>query len=341
MKQTSGKVEKKSIVFVAQAFITACAVIATSGCEDGLQMTGGDSLTPELRAEALNILHNGLIDPNPLIRVNTIEIVAATNQIRLMPNVQRLLQDPSAPVRFAAALGVGDMRYAPAEITIREMLTDQDGNVRIAAAYALTKLGHERYSEHLRQAITTKDQTVRANAALLLGKSGDRSALNRLYWALRDKDSDDRVVMVAAESIAMLGDEQIYSKLWTMLISAYADDRAFGIEAMAALGTEQAKNAIITMLDDNILEVRLTAAQQLGKLGDTIGESKVLEVFKKNMALSMDEQGRERVMVLTALAIGEIRTDTLTGYLPQLLQDPSKFVRLATAKAILQYAAKI
>jgi hypothetical protein len=67
----------------------------------------------------------------------------------------------------------------------------------------------------------------------------------------------------------------------------------------------------------------------------------VLEVFKKNVALGMDEQGRERVMVLTALAIGEIRTDTLAGYLPQLLQDPSKFVRLSTAKAVLQCAAKI
>jgi HEAT repeat protein len=233
------------------------------------------------------------------------------------------------------------MRYAPAEITIREMLTDQDGNVRIAAAYALTKLGYERYSEHLRQAITTEDQTVRANAALLLGKSGDRSALNRLYWALRDKDSDDRVVMLAAESIAMLGDEQIYPRLWTMLISAYADDRAFGIEAMAALGTEQAKNAIITMLNDSVLEVRLAAAKELGRLRDPIGEPIVLEVFKKNVTLGMDGQGRERVMVLTALAIGEIRTDTLTGYLPQLLQEPSKFVRLATAKAILQYAAKI
>jgi HEAT repeat protein len=345
MKHTQGKVEKsikkKSIVFIAGILLTVCIIISTSGCENGLQMVPGDGWTPELHAEALNILHKGLIDPNPLIRVNTIEIIAATNQVRLMPSVQRLLQDSSAPVRFAAALGVGDMRYSPAEITIRQMLTDQDGNVRIAAAYALTKLGYERYSEHLRQAITTKDQTVRANVALLLGKSGDRSALNRLYWALRDKDSDDRVVMVAAESIARLGDEQIYSKLWTMLISAYADDRAFGIEAMAALGTEQAKNAIITMLNDNILEVRLTAAQHLGKSGDTIGESKVLEVFKKNVALGMDEQGRERVMVLTALAIGEIRTDTLAGYLPQLLQDPSKFVRLSTAKAVLQCAAKI
>jgi hypothetical protein len=90
------------------------------------------------------------------------------------------------------------------------------------------------------------------------------------------------------------------------------------------------------MLDDNVPEVRLTAARQLGKFGETIGEPKVLEVFKKNLTLSMDEQGRERVMVLTALAIGEIRTNAIVGYLPQLMRDPSQFVRLAAAKAVLQ-----
>mgnify|MGYP001110137148 CR=1 FL=1 len=53
--------------------------------------------------------------------------------------------------------------------------------------------------------------------------------------------------------------------LWTRLISAYADDRVMGIRAMGALGTPEAKNALTTMLDDPVPEVRLAAAEQVGR----------------------------------------------------------------------------
>jgi HEAT repeat protein len=109
---------------------------------------------------------------------------------------------------------------------------------------------------------------------------------------------------------------------------------------MGALGTEQAKGALITMLDDGVLEVRLAAAEQLGKFQDPIGEAKVLEVFTKNLAVGLDREGVERVNVLTALAIGQIGTKSLTKYLPQLLKDESKFVRIAAAKAALQCAMR-
>ena len=45
----------------------------------------------------------------------------------------------------------------------------------------------------------------------------------------------------------------------------------------------EAKNALIRMLDDDILEIRLAAAEQLGVFKDPIGEVKVLEVFEKNL----------------------------------------------------------
>src|SRR3972149_6469290 len=124
------------------------------------------------------------------------------------------------------------------------MLRDKERNVRIGASYAMVKLGHPEYSQVLLKAITSSNQTVRANAALLLGKTGDKSAINTLYWALKQKDSDDKVLFQATESIAMLGDEQIFPKLWAMLISSYADDRVMGIKAMGQLKTIQAKNAI-------------------------------------------------------------------------------------------------
>ncbi|MBN1508869.1 MAG: hypothetical protein JW955_18625, partial [Sedimentisphaerales bacterium] len=187
---------------------------------------------------------------------------------------------------------------------------------------------------------SSEDQTVRANAALLLGKSGQKDALRFLYWTLQRPDSADKVVFQALESIAMQRDERIYRKLWSRLISKYADDRLLGIRAMGALGTQQAKNAITTMLDDSVLEVRLAAAEQLGRLGEPIGEARVAEVFTKNLLADMDAEGQRRVKVLCALAIGEIGSESLGKYLPQLLRDSSTPVRLAAARAVMRRSAR-
>jgi HEAT repeat protein len=200
----------------------------------------------------------------------------------------------------------------------------------------LIKLGSYSDAEPLCRAVSSSDQTVRANAALLLGKLGDRKNVKFLYWALQNKDSQDKVRFQAAEAIAMLGDERIYPKLWAMLISTYADDRVMGIKAMGALATADAKNAVITMLKDDVPEVRLAAAEQLGVLGNPVGESEVLDLYRMNVIAKMPPEDAEYVKVSTALAIGRIGTPAVIRYLPQLLEDPSKRVRIAAAKAVFQ-----
>ncbi len=320
----------------------SCTMLLLLGCEQTAQPRIASTPPPpvvaggNLSGLARQIVLNGLTDPDPQIRANAIEVAATTGQVLLMPRVHRLLADEAVPVRFLTILAVGDLEYGLAKNDIARLLEDPNPNIKIAAAYAMLKLGRPEYYKLISNAVASTDQTVRANAALLLGKSGRQEGLRFLYWTLQREDSDDKVILQAAESIAMLHDHRIYPKLWTRLISAYADDRVIGIRAMGALATEQAKNALVTMLDDPVPEVRLAAAEQLGKLGDPIGEEEVLEVFQKDLTKGMDAQGQERIKTLAALAIGEIGTDKLTKYLPPLLQDPSKKVRLAAAKAALR-----
>jgi HEAT repeat protein len=90
-----------------------------------------------------------------------------------------------------------------------------------------------------------------------------------------------------------------------------------------------------TQLSDQVLEVRLVAAGQLGKLGYKTGEPEVLEVFTKNLTGGMDRQGAEQVNSLAAQAIGQIKTPELTKYLPKLMKNESKLVKLAAARAVL------
>jgi len=294
----------------------------------------------DLPTQAEQIVLDGLADAAPQIRANAIEVVASTRQLRLMPKVQKLLADQVVPVRFAAILAVGDLGFAQAKDDVAPLLNDPNPNIKIAACYTMSRLGQPQYYKDICTAVASSDQSVRANAALLLGKSGQKDGIRFLYWTLQRDDSSDMVILQTAEAIAMLGDHRIYPKLWTRLISAYADDRVIGIRAMGALGTDEAKNAIVTMLDDPVPEVRLAAAEQLGKFGDSGGEAEVLAVFEKKLTAGMDAQGQERVKTLAAIAMGEIDTKAAAKYLPELLQDPSKTVRLAAAKAVLRRAIK-
>jgi HEAT repeat protein len=330
---------KKVAASIIYALFFMCVPFFVCGCGDSSQSTLGDFYVTNIaspQAEAYRIIQNALDDTNPVARVNAIEVIATTGQFKLMPKVQRLLQDEFIPVRFAAALAVGDMRYSQAKNLLNPLLKDKDVNVIIAASYAMGRLGSAEYFEVVRKAINSNDQTVRANAAFLLGRAGDKSSLNLLKSVQEDKNSNDKVRFQILEARARLGDEEVLQKLWAIVYSAFADDRIMGIRAIGLLGTSKARDILVTKLDDTVLEVRLAAAEQLGKLQDRIGEAEVLDVFEKNLTAGLDTEAIERANVLTALAIGEICTPDLEKFLPQLLKNESKFVRIAAAKAVFQ-----
>ena len=329
---------KKIVASIVYALFFMSVTIFIFGCEGSSQTLGGfyDTDMTSLQAQANQVIQNALDDTNPVARVNAIEVIATTGQFKLMPKVQRLLHDEFIPVRFAAALAVGDMRYSQAKSSLNPLLKDRDVNVIIAASYAMGRLGSTEYFEVVRKALNSNDQTVRANAAFLLGKMGDKSALDLLKKAQEDRNSSDKVRFQILEARARLGDEEVLQKLWAIVYSAFADDRIMGIRAMGLLGTSKAREILIVKLEDDVLEVRLAAAEQLGKLQDRIGEAEVLDVFKKNLTAGLDNEAIERANVLAALAIGEICTPDLEKFLPQLLKNESKFVRIAAAKAVFQ-----
>jgi len=105
-----------------------------------------------------------------------------------------------------------------------------------------------------------------------------------------------------------------------------------GTRAMGAFGGSKGANAIITILDDEVPEVRLAAAEELGILGDKSGEIVVLEYL--NNPEQVEKAISERRNTLAALAIGQIGTEPLIAHLPKLLKNESPFVQLACTKSI-------
>ena len=333
--------KRKNIpAFVSYYLFIAGPILFAIGCEESSLNTFGDYEFSDIAspgAQAVRIIQYALSDTNAAAKVNATEVVATTGQVRFMPQVQRLLHDEFTPVRFAAALAIGDMRYSPAKEQVSKLLSDKDVNVIIAASYAMGRLGSTEYFEVVRKALNSNDQIVRANAAFILGKTGDKSFLNLLISAQEDKNSTDQVKYQILEARARLGDEEVLQgRLWALVFSAFVDERVIAVRAMGLLGTSKARDILVTKLDDTVLEVRLVVAEQLGRLNDRIGEAEVLDVFEQNLTDSLDREAIERVNVLTALAIGEICSPALEKFLPRLLKNESKFVRIAAAKAVFQ-----
>jgi len=318
--------------------IALSLIVPMAGCLDEEQSTG---YTPayvaqrpdmiKMRDTALNIVKNGLKDSNRLVQTHAIEVVSTCKRLELMPYVTELLRSDSVPVRFAAATAIGDVRYTPSEFAVKRLLSDKDHNVRIASAYALGKLGKIEMADVIRKGLQSNDQTVRANAVMLLGKLGNYRDIGLLKAVLKRDDSTDKVKLQSVESMAMLGDRSVFrDKLWPLLISKYADDRLIGISGMGALGTRDAKNAILSMLHDDVPEVRLAAAGELGKLGSKSGKSEV-ENYLKGKSGAVTRQGKQ----FAAIAIGQIKDKSLAKYLPELMRSNSKSLRLVAARSAL------
>lgn len=286
-----------------------------------------------LKSKALTILKNSFNDDSLYIRNHAIETAMTTNQKQLISEIMLRAKDESAAVRFTAAIAIGDMRCQTCEEILLTMLKDSNANIQIAAAYGLMKLGNNTYYQKIRDAAKSSDNTLRANALLLLGKIGNKDDMPILYEALKDLDAQDKVHLQAVDSLAMMKDVQIYkSKLWPLLISKFADDRVMGIRGMGALGSKEAIDAIITCLKDDVLEVRLVAAEELGKLGNTRGMEQLVSYFETEPDLS-----KATMASGTAIsAIGKLKADRLTGYLAEALDSQSPYMRLIAAQSVLQ-----
>jgi len=329
------------------ALLCAILSLALAGCSStpsstlpAPTFTAKSGVSPEafasLREQALSVVRAAFAGQEAIEHIYAAEVVADMGLLEFAPELRRLLKADRVPVRFAAAMALGDMKYLPARPAIDEALNDPDENVRMAAVYARVRLRlGSTLIKQVYEGLSNTDQTVRANAALVLGKLRDPAALTALYWAMSANDSSQDTRTQIAHSIALIGDEKIYPTIWTLLISSYANYRILGIEAMGALNDVQARNAIYTMLQDDVLDVRLAAAEQLGTMRDPSGEKVVLS-YLREPSTAADAVERERRNVRAARAIGSIGTADLAAFLPGLLADRSATVRLAAAKSALQ-----
>jgi HEAT repeat protein len=221
------------------------------------------------------------------------------------PAIQTLifaLDDPEPWVNCAAAQALGQIGDPEAIAPLATLTKHENRLVRSAATQALAQIADV---QAVRAALST-DEAPRAFWKLMALKEIGESTVSQLKSLLGD--ADERIRAQAAAVLGRLGDENstapLISGLQPQPPAAPADEmkdvahvRPRSAKAQSAREKPADINPLIIALRDPVAEVRLAAAEALGKIGDTDA------IQALNQAMQDTDS---RVRVAAARALGEI-----------------------------------
>lgn len=255
------------IVMAAAAVLSAGGLV---GCRQPEQLQ-----TDPQRAciDARTRLMRAAESDSAATRANALEAMANVMDADAGPELTEALDDASPAVRFAAAMGIGDVRYAPARDKLARMAEDKqaepDRRVYVAVLYALYELGERGYVSPLGDLLFDREAEVRADAAMVMGRMGEPSAIAPLKALLAD-EQDPAVQLQVVEALAKLGDDRSAALLEAYTKTPFVDEQLVAIPAMADIGGSRARSLLRELLAErHPPRVRVAAAGGLGRLGWT------------------------------------------------------------------------
>ncbi len=199
---------------------------------------------------------------------------------------RRVLQDPDAGVRDAAAAAIGDIVrdfkggdagqiWTNAGGTLVKALNDSDERVRRSAAYALGTFGPPGVgaTEYLVKALKDDKPSVRQNAAWAVGKIGEgaKEAVGDLCELLSDKDT--LVRRDAAGALGSMGKAGAKAgRPLIDLLKSESDDvvKKTALDSLAHIASPEQAGAVgdlEPLLKDTDPEVRMGAAIVFARVG--------------------------------------------------------------------------
>jgi HEAT repeat protein len=239
-----------------------------------------------LRQEALAVIRQGLLDPDPALRALAVAALGPTRDLTLRRLIEPALadNDPQVQARAAEAMGqLGDTGAAAALRGLAERTLAGNPAVAVAAAAALDQLGDAEARGLLRRLLSSRSEPARLRAALLLGGQGDAAALDVLTEGLQRPG---------------MTEEQQQSLLFRL----------------AQGGSAEARDQLRRRSESGRPETRLTAAAHLMRLGDARAREQVRESARK--------AGPEQLPAGRVLAATGETDEALAGLFRQVLRDP-------------------
>ena len=303
------------------------------------------------RAEA--VLRAAAEDEDPFTRAHAMEAMGQTLAQGGGDLYVKALADPSPPVRFAAAMAIGDSQYAPAKPHLQALMEDPDtpAAFQCALIYALHRLGETEYNKRLGPFLWEPDKWLRANTALVMGKIGHPSAIKPLKSLLVD-EQDVTVEINTIESLATLGDVAAGMRLLGYCRTPYIDQQLVAIRAIARLQPEGAEAELRDKLHDSDWpRVRVAAAGGLGRTGHPLdkGYAYCIRALHQPMELltkaypeaEIPESHAASLQEMAAVALGWIGRPEAVNDLVPLLDSPRGSVRVASAMSILLLLSEV
>ena len=196
--------------------------------------------------------------------------LSGLTQLKMMgaaavPGLVRALGAQDITLRMAAvkSLGeLGDTRAAAPLLTV--LKGDKEPKVRAMAAFALAKIKHDDAVEPLIDALKASDGTFRIAAVESLGEFADKRAVRPLIAVLKE-DGDPKIRHSAAQALVKMKGVAV-EPLIELLKGPDLELRVTAIESLGDVGDARAVNALIDALKGERLSVRQKIAHALGKL---------------------------------------------------------------------------
>jgi HEAT repeat protein len=255
----------------------ASLLMVTAGCQTTRPLP--DDVT--LRTQAYRYLLRAIRSDVPSVRVNAIETFVQVAPSQGLPYFREYVLDPVPPVRGAACIALGVVMDHYSEPRVRQALGDEDKLVRLSAAFGMFRLANDpleraRLARRLADGLHDANPLVRRHAAMLIGMTHDPGALELLRYFFRD--DDEWVEYQVVESMALLGDEKAMEQLVNYTFRANALRQALALLALGKCGGPRAEEILSYRLNNSDYpEVKLAAAEGLGRLGQTDGLQVALE----------------------------------------------------------------
>ncbi|NLF30115.1 MAG: HEAT repeat domain-containing protein [Planctomycetes bacterium] len=300
------------------------------------------------RQSARRVLHDAAGSPDGQVRAHALESLALTEGSAAGPLLLAALDDPAVAVRFVAAMGIGDVAYAPARPRLRQMADDAgiDKNVLCGVIYALHRLGDDTLAPHLGRLLYDASPEVRANAALAMGKFGSEAAVQPLNSRLI-VERNRGVKLQIAESLALLGDQKSYGMLMNFSHIGEPHERMVALAALGRSGglRAQTRGVLLWAIDETQPPpLRLVAGGALGQLGDrraywvivgAIEDPKGFSQQSYDKPVTLSEEQKQQTMSLAALALGHQGEPAAVDVLVDLLGHANATIAVSAARSIL------
>lgn len=351
---------RKGIVILAIAMFGAmiapgCGLFGP--CKRTYEMTSDPVLA---RSRALAVLYRAAEDRDAYTRAKAIEAMVGVLGERAGDVYIRALDDPEMNVRFAAAMAVGDLRYAPAKGRILGMAkrkvagAERYGVVYCGVIYALRRLGHAQreHTRELTELLFCEDEEARANTALVLGRLGEPSAIVPLRGLYDDKNGTVKVRLQALESMARLGDRRSMATLESHAGEPFPVAKLVAIRAMGELGSDRTVLILRSIVEseDHQPQARVLAAGSMARLGTvtdyaynlcltSAGDPDGVMRTALGEAYGPTTAGPEMITMLRGLAsisLGWMKRPHAVDVLAGLLDNTDGGVRVAAAMSILR-----